>query len=340
MKIGIHHSKGSYSEGWIDYCKENGISYKIIDAYHTDIVKHLEDCDAFMWHHQHVSPTDTLFAKQLLFSLEQAGKVVFPNTLSTWHFDDKLGQKYLLEALKLPLIKSFAFYSKEDAFEWASRYQFPAVFKLRGGAGSANVRLAKNNQEAVSLIKKAFGKGFRQYDPTVLIKDAVLHLKNGEGNIRDIIKALAHYFYPYQIEKAKSREKGYVYFQEFIPDCKIDIRVQIVGDKCYAMARSVRKNDFRASGSGVIDLDGSKIPVAAIKQAFEIAKSLRMQSLAIDFVPYNDTYLIAEICYAWGIADGELDYGYWDSGLKWHPGKINPYEWMVEEVLMTKKEYD
>lgn len=337
MKIGIHHSKGSYSEGWIDYCKEKGISYKIVDAYHTDIVKHLEDCDAFMWHHQHVSPTDTLFAKQLLFSLEQAGKVVFPNTLSTWHFDDKLGQKYLLEALNLPLINSFAFYSKEEALEWASRYQFPAVFKLRGGAGSANVRLAKNRQEAVSLIKKAFGKGFRQYDPTVLIKDAVLHLKNGEGNIRDIIKALAHYFYPYQIEKAKSREKGYVYFQEFIPDCKFDIRVQIVGDKCYAMARSVRKNDFRASGSGVIDLDGSKIPVSVIKLSFEIAEALKVQSLAIDFVPFNDTYLIAEICYAWGIAYGELDYGYWDSNLIWHQGRINPFEWMVELVLNSQK---
>ena len=337
MKIGIHNSKGSYSEGWIEYCKEKGIEYKVVNAYHNDIVKHLEDCDAFMWHHHHVNPTDTLFAKQLLFSLEQAGKRVFPNFNSNWHFDDKLGQKYLLEALKLPLIKSFAFYSKQEALQWAYDYQFPAVFKLRGGAGSTNVRLIKNKHEAVSIIKKAFGKGFRQFDPTVMIKDAILHYKIGEGGFKDIIKAIAHYFYPYQIEKAKSREKGYVYFQEFIPDCKFDIRVQIVGDKCYAMARSVRKNDFRASGSGVIDLDGSKIPVSVIKLSFEIAEALKVQSLAIDFVPFNDTYLIAEICYAWGIAYGELDYGYWDSNLIWHQGRINPFKWMVELVLNSQK---
>ena len=99
------------------------------------------------------------------------------------------------------------------------------------------------------------------------------------------------------------------------------------------MARSVRKNDFRASGSGVIDLDGSKISKDLIQLSFEITKVLKMQSMAIDFVPYKGNYLIAEICYAWGIADGELNYGYWDNNLIWHPGKINPYGWMIEEVL-------
>ena len=85
MKIGIHHRKGSYSDGWIDYCKSKGIEYKIVDAYHTDIIKHLEDCDIFMWHHSHVRAEDTLFAKQLLYSLEQAGKQVYPNSNTTWH---------------------------------------------------------------------------------------------------------------------------------------------------------------------------------------------------------------------------------------------------------------
>lgn len=333
MKIGIHHRKGSYSDGWIDYCKSKGIEYKIVDAYHTDIIKHLEDCDIFMWHHSHVRAEDTLFAKQLLYSLEQAGKQVYPNSNTTWHFDDKLGQKYLLEALKLPLINSYAFYSKKEALDWVNNYKFPAVFKLRGGAGSSNVRLVKNKNEALKLINKAFGKGFRQFDPIALLKDSFLHYKLGEGNLKEIFKACLHLFYPYNIEIAKSREKGYIYFQDFIPDCKIDIRVQVVGDKCYAMARSVRKNDFRASGSGVIDLDGSKISKDLIQLSFEITKVLKIQSMAIDFVPYKGNYLIAEICYAWGIADGELNYGYWDDNLIWHPGKINPYGWMIEEVL-------
>ena len=165
IKIGIHHCKGSYSEEWIEYCKKQNIAYKLVNAYHTDIVKHLDDCDVFMWHHHQGNPKDVLFAKQLLFSLDQAGKLVYPDTASTWHFDDKLGQKYLLEALKLPLIPSFAFYTKNEALDWASQYRFPAVFKLRGGAGSSNVRLVKSKAEAVSLINKAFGRGFQAIRP-------------------------------------------------------------------------------------------------------------------------------------------------------------------------------
>jgi len=335
IKIGIHHSKraSSYSEGWRTYCEEHNIQFKLVNAYSTNIIKELEDCDVFMWHHFHLNPKDVLFAKQLLFSLQNAGKLVYPDSLSSWHFDDKLGQKYLLEALKLPLIPSYAFYTKTEALDWANQYQFPAVFKLRGGAGSYNVRLIKSKNEAVSVIKKAFGKGFRLYDPIIDIKETIRKYHKKDAYFVDVIKAFAHLVLPYQIEKSKGREKGYVLFQEFIPDCKNDIRVQFVNDKCYAMVRNVRKNDFRASGGGDIDYDGSKVPISAIKLSFEIANTLKMQTLALDLVPYKDTYLIAEISYAFAIDDGELDFGYCDSDLQWHAGVINPFAWMIEDLI-------
>ncbi|MEN6353037.1 MAG: hypothetical protein ABFD02_06235 [Bacteroidales bacterium] len=94
MKIAIHDSgKGSFSERWISYCKENNIDYKIVNAYNTNIVLELEDCDAFMWHHHHALYKDVLFARQLLYSLQISGKKVFPDFNTCWHFDDKLGQK-------------------------------------------------------------------------------------------------------------------------------------------------------------------------------------------------------------------------------------------------------
>jgi glutathione synthase/RimK-type ligase-like ATP-grasp enzyme len=333
IKIGIHHRKGSYSEGWIDYCNKQSIAYKIVNAYHTDIVKQLEDCDVFMWHHHHGNPKDALFAKQLLFSLEQSGKKVYPDTASTWHFDDKLGQKYLLEALKLPLIPSFAFYTKNEALDWASRYRFPAVFKLRGGSGSSNVRLVKSTSEAVSLINKAFGKGFRQYDPVGGVKESIRKYKKGKVSFIEVLRAMAHLVYPYQLEKAKGRERGYAYFQKFIPDCKFDIRVQFVHNRCYAMKRYVTKNDFRVAGGGDIDYDGSKIPLNAVSLAFDIARKLKMQTLALDLIPYKESYLLTEISCVFAIDEGECDFGYWDSDLIWHSGAINPYGWMVELVL-------
>jgi glutathione synthase/RimK-type ligase-like ATP-grasp enzyme len=333
MKLAIHHRKGSYSEGWIDYCTKKGIPCKIVDAYHSDIIQNLQECDAFMWHFHHDNPKDCLFAKQLLYSLEQAGKVVYPNWRSSWSFDDKLGQKYLLEALKLPIIPSFAFYSKNEAKNWALQYTFPAVFKLRGGAGSYNVRRVENKDEALKLIKKAFNGGFRQYDPYVGIIEKIRKIKKGEASAKDVAKEVAHILLPYQVEKSKGREKGYVYFQEYIPHCEYDMRVQFIGKRCYAMKRYVRKNDFRASGGGNIDYDGSKLPSRLIELSFSIAKILNMQTLALDLIPVGDSYKLAEISFAFAIDMGECDFGYYDESLQWHEGKFNPYGWMVDEVL-------
>ena len=90
MKIAIHDSKGSFSKYWIEYCEKSSIQYKIVNAYSSDIIQNLEDCDAFMWHHHHGDYRDVLFAKQLLYSLQASGKKVFPDYSTCWHFDDKV----------------------------------------------------------------------------------------------------------------------------------------------------------------------------------------------------------------------------------------------------------
>lgn len=65
MRIAIHHSPESYSTHWIEYCKQKGIEYKIVNAYDSNVVEQVSDCDAFMWHHHHADYRDVLFAKQI-----------------------------------------------------------------------------------------------------------------------------------------------------------------------------------------------------------------------------------------------------------------------------------
>ena len=164
MKIAIHKGSNDFSDRWIKYCYNNSIPYKLVNAYDNNIVEQISDCTAFMWHHYHDDYRDCLFAKQLLYSLQKKGLKVFPNFNTTWHFDDKVGQKYLLEAINAPLVPSYVFYTKKDAIEWINKTTFPKVFKLRGGAGSANVKLAKHKNQAIKFVNKSFGKGFSQFD--------------------------------------------------------------------------------------------------------------------------------------------------------------------------------
>lgn len=333
MLIAIHSSKISYSERWIEYCEEKNIPFKVVDCYRSDIIKQLEGCDALMWHYFQGNPKDMLFARQLLAAVESSGKLVYPNYKSGWHFDDKVGQKYLLEANNLPLVPSYVFYTRNDAVDWLKNAEIPLVMKLRNGAAGNNVRLVKTRQSAMSLINKAFNRGFRPVDPFTDFSDKLRKFRKSKVEFSEVLRALSHIVYPYQLEKGRGREKGYIYLQKFIPDCTFDIRVQIVYGNAWAMLRKVRKGDFRASGSGDLIYNKELIPANVLDLSFEIFNRLGMQSIAIDFLLHKDQPLITEICYAFGIDAEELEEGYWDKDKVWHSGRFNPYGWMVDGLI-------
>lgn len=334
MKIAIHYSPDSFSVRWIEYCKENFIDYKIVNAYDSDIIQQVENCDIFMWHHHHGNYKDVLFAKQLLYSLQIAGKKVFPDFNTGWHFDDKVGQKYLLEAIDAPLVPSYAFYTKESALEWVDRTTFPKVFKLRGGAGSSNVKLAKTKEEAIKMIGRAFGKGFTQFDRWRNLKERVRKYREGKDSLLGICKGIGRLFIPTEFSKMHYREKGYVYFQDFIPNNSFDLRVIVVGDKAFAIKRIVREGDFRASGSGNIIYDKQEIDETCVEIAFKVNKVLISQSLAIDFVfDIKNNPLIVELSYGFATAVYDSCPGYWTSDLVWHEEAFKPQYWMVENLI-------
>lgn len=332
MKLAIHHRPGSFSDRWIEYCKKQGIEFKIVNAYSSDIIGQVVDCDAFMWHHHHESIKDTLFAKQLIYSLETAGIRCFPNFHTTWHFDDKVGQKYLLEAVGAPLVPSYVFYSKKEALAWIDQTEFPKVFKTRGGAGSKNVLLAHNKREAQKLVKKAFGKGFPQSSVSNLISENWRKHKEGRMSLFAVFKDFAAYFLkPGTFSKMHAPERGYIYFQDFIPNNSFDIRVIVIGDKSFAIKRQVRKNDFRASGSGYILYDRNEIPESCVQVSFEVSKKLKVQCLAYDYVfDVDGKPAIVEISYGFAMHGYDPCPGYWTEDMQWHEGRFNPQEWMVQ----------
>lgn len=334
MKIGIHNS-GTFGERWISYCELHNIDYKIVNAYDNNIVKQLEDCDAFMWHHYHANYKDVLFAKQLLYSLQMAGKKVFPDFTTGWHFDDKVGQKYMLESISAPLIPSYVFYTKVDALKWINSTTFPKVFKLRGGAGAANVMLVHTKAEAKKIVKQAFEEGFTQYSAMGSLKERWRKYRLGNTDFKDVLKGVVRFFNKPEFSRMHGVEKGYVYFQDFIPNNTFDIRVCVVGDKAFAIKRLVRDNDFRASGSGNILYARKEIDERCVKIAFQVNKTLRGQSMGFDFVfDENKKPLIVEIGYGYVASGYDACEGYWTQDMQWHEGTHFDFcGWMIEDLL-------
>ena len=334
MKLAIHNSKTGFHPRWIKYCEVNNIPYKLVDCYDTNIIENLKNCSALMWHHNQANAKDILLAKNLLFALEQSGMSIFPNFNTAWHFDDKVGQKYLLEAIGAPLVPSFAFYSKETALEWANQTQFPKVFKLRGGAGSANVKLARTKGAAIKLIKKAFNRGFRQYEPLSNLKERYRKYKQGNTNLWDVIKGCIRIFYEPKYSKVNGNELGYIYFQEFIPNNDCDIRIIAIDGKAFALKRMVREGDFRASGSGDFKVAKEEFDERCVKIAFETNKKLNVQGLAYDFIfDENNNPLIVEVSFGFVKEVYDPCPGYWDENVIWHEGEFVPQNWMVESLI-------
>lgn len=60
------------------------------------------------------------------------GSGFFRDYETNWHFDDKIGEQYLLEAIGAPVVPGYVFYTLREALEWIDKGGFPKVFKLLG----------------------------------------------------------------------------------------------------------------------------------------------------------------------------------------------------------------
>lgn len=333
MKIAIDNGAGVFHERWIRYCEARGIPFKRVDCRSSGIVAQIEDCGALMWSHHHAAPEDLLFAKQLLFAVGQSGKAVFPDFNSGWHFDDKVGQKYLLESAGAPVPDTFVSYDRTEALRWADGAPYPQVFKLRCGAGSQNVRLVGDKRVAKRLIRKAFGRGFSKFNRTEHMKERLRKAASGQDSPLGALKGLVRLVIPTRLEKGSTREKGYVCFQEYLPDNSHDTRVVVVCGRAFAVRRRVRANDFRASGSGLIEYDKERIDLRCVVTALETARRLGAECLAFDFIEKEGVPVIIEMSYAFAPEAYDPCTGYWDSALRWHEGAFDPCGWMVEAVI-------
>ena len=334
--IAIVPRVNSFSERWIPYCEANKIPYVTVDPYHSGVIAAIEGCRALLWHWTQDDYRAQLFARQLSLALEAKGIVVFPDSRSSWLFDDKVSQKYMLEALGLPLVPCTVFYDERSATQWANSTTYPKVFKLRGGAGSRNVLLVNGKRHAVSLIRRAFGQGFRSASRFGRVREAVWHHRRDGGldNLLRVAKRLAETPFQSLEERLLPVQKGYVYFQEFKTGCALDDRFIVIGDRCICLRRYCREADFRASGSGVVSRDPVLFPLEGVQLAFETARKLKVRCLAVDVVYSHGRPMLVEVSY--GFVMGplyDLCPGYYDSALNWHAAAVDPQEYIIEDVL-------
>jgi glutathione synthase/RimK-type ligase-like ATP-grasp enzyme len=333
--IGIHESSDSYSDRWIEWCNENHVPFKKLNCLASDVIQQCEGLTAVLWHWTLMSLEEPLVARQIVASLEKTGIIVYPSVADCWHYDDKVGQKYLLEAIDAPAIPTWVFTDSDAAQKWISRATWPKVFKLRCGSSSENVHLVRSKEEAEGFCRRAFSTGFHA-EPGYL-KDArrrVTHTKNWKDLIGKIKRAPKSIVSTLRLHKYAPRQRGYVLFQEFLAGNQGDTRVTVIGGRAFGVVRQNRPNDFRASGSGEANWDPRLVDRRFVEIAFQLAEKLNTQSLAIDFL-YDSKRepVICEISYCSVVASVYNCPGYWDREFNWHEGHCWPQDCIIEDVV-------
>lgn len=333
--VAIHHRTKSFSDRWIEYCEIHAIPYKVVNCLDSDIIEQLTSCDCLLWHWSHGDPREQLAARHVIMAAETMGIKVFPSSSTCWYFDDKLAQKYLLEAIGAPLVPTYVFYDLPETLGWIDQASYPKVFKLRRGAGSSNVKLVRSAAEARALAERAFSAGFSPIPHYG--QDALKRYRSARrrGDLLNVIRRLPQVLATIRgKKKMMGYEKGYAYFQEFIPGNNFDTRVTVIGDRAFAYTRNVRPGDFRASGSGDVVYDAGRINHKCLEIAFAVARKVGSQSMAFDFVlGENQEPLILEVSYCY-IA--QLVYscpGYWDVKLNQHEGQVWPQDAILIDLL-------
>lgn len=342
VKVAIHDRPGSFSDRWIEYCKESNINYRIVDCYNNKIVEELKLNNVLLWNYIHSNYVDTKIARYVINAAEKMGLVVFPSSDTCRTFDNKIGQKYQLESIQAPIVPTYIFYNKNNAMEWIEKASFPKVFKLSKGAGALNVLLVNNIKEGQKLIQLAFSRGFKVSSGHIIENiqkfsisktNIILYWYNKFKRLPNSIKNI------YSINKMMGREIGYVYFQDYIPNLLYDTRVVIIGKRAFAFRRYVRKNDFRASGSGIVSTDPKEISIEIIQIGFQISNTLKLQSAAYDFIIDNNgkPYLV-EVSYTFPSNKQVKDCpGHWDNNLNWIEGEMWPQDAIIQDLIVQFK---
>jgi len=335
MKVGIlvKDVEESFVLKYFDILKHNNIDFVTFSA--TDIIEKIKSEKIthliYRWSHY---DDDRQIAHTILPIIEnELGVKCFPDQKTCWHYDDKIRQYYLLKSKGFPITESWIFWDKKSALSWAENAELPVVFKTKMGAGSSNVILIKEKKELNKIINIMFGSGIKTgaipMSDNVRSKDFEMlkFIKKNLSNIKRKIDGR------YRIRNWQT-ERGYVLFQKFLPNNDFDTRVTVIGGRAFAYRRFVRKNDFRASGSGNFSPEKEKINIRCVEIALEISKKMGFQSMAYDFL-FNEKNEpeFCEISYTYVDWMVQSCPGYWDEDLNWHEGHFWPPYLHLKDLL-------
>ncbi len=307
------------------------IEFELVDLDRHDWIPAVTPFDAVLCKSPVMGRESSAHFKEKVYFLEtHLGKVVFPNFKTVWHYDSKIAQSYVFTHAGVPTPPTFASFEYHDAVRCLDRSPPPYVFKGSAGAGSEEVWLVKSLDSARKLVEKTFAyqlwREARRASGTAARALSAARLLGRPWMRRRVVDRL--------LDRDVSRP---VYWQQFVDGNPADLRVTVIGRRhACAFWRGNRPNDFRASGSGLIDYS-RLVPDDALKLCFELTHKMDYDSMAFDLLVHDNKFVVIEMSYLYlaeaiANAPGIYERGE-DGSVRFVLGQRWPQELWVEALL-------
>lgn len=280
----------SFSDRWMELAQAQDIEPVPVDVFSQDVVARISACDAFMWRYPS-SARARSYGRRLTYAVEAGlGIPVFPSMKSSWYYEDKPGQRYFFKAAAISHAETRVFWNREQAERFCDCTTYPFVLKLAGGHQSLNVRLVRNRHEAAFYVEELFSHGVASlgYRPASRSRMLLRRLRAAAETIK------GHNAQGPTTEA--ELQYGYFYAQEFLPNNEFEVSAIIIGNRAFAARRFNRPGDFRTGGStGRMDWDPKAIREDDIRLAYQVARKLEAQTVAIDILHRGTEPVIIEL---------------------------------------------
>jgi len=206
------------------------------------------------------------------------------------------------------------------ALQYQGAILIPDFYSLRAHHNKVFMELLRDLSschEVKDIVSKAYGTyedyiaGLPDHGHDIVLKPASGALSKGvklastDAKKRTYAKSISSSFYPLDwlknlvnsqirknyVQKSNHRRKFIV--QNFIQGLKGDYKILVYFDKYYVLSREIRKNDFRASGSGIFSFP-KVLPHGLLDYAKLVFDSFDVPFLSLDVASHQEKFSLIE----------------------------------------------
>lgn len=338
--LAIYDYPGSFSDRWIELCRQRSIPYVTVDLLDDDLFRKLWQANvaAFLCHPTTTDRRSSLTARSIILSLALTSLRVFPKPEDYWHYEDKIAQKYIFDAAGIPTPATHIFFSHRDALVWAKSAEFPCVLKLTAGCDSLGVLLIRNRKEATAWISRMFARGDGPLNNGLrAIARKIRSHRVSRASLGITMRSPGTMWHLLRRHRDGTRERGYVYLQELLDGNSYCTRVVVIGNRAFAYRMMVTPGEFRSYSGDICDYDPTGVDLACVQEAFEAAKRIGTSCMGFDLIRQSSdgTPMIVEMSIKFSPERVFKCPGYWLTDMSWQDGHIWPQDAILDDLLST-----